>query len=401
MRKEKGITLIALIITIIVLLILAGVSISMIASDDGIISQATVADEKAKIGEVIDNVSLAWTETEMYYWQNSSDMTKSEAFVSSNLNSNLSEGKITNVNYQEDGDSTLIYTDTKNNLAYTVKIDKSGNVTIVGDPFTPEPVELLSKQISEENYGDKVANYSMGGVNDWSIFYEDDGVVYIIASDYMPNAQIPAESGLGAWGTGFEYRTTWLSYPTTTIAESVISKFMLSGLSSFNTETVNYKATAGMLDTAKWKCFVNNTFADYAIGSPTLDMWMASWNAKYDDSLTYSPTQYGYQVGYSEDTIADNIPKAIMIEKDGYKLSENNIYFPRKSAIDTNNQCYGYWIASPSNQSGNGSCMMYIDYCGYIGGLAASNGRCALRPVVALKDSINAVKTDAGWILSE
>ncbi len=48
MRKQKGITLIALVITIIVLLILAGVSISMISGDDGIATKASQAAEKTK-----------------------------------------------------------------------------------------------------------------------------------------------------------------------------------------------------------------------------------------------------------------------------------------------------------------------------------------------------------------
>ena len=38
--NEKGITLIALVLTIIVLLILAGVSISMLTGDNGILGQA-------------------------------------------------------------------------------------------------------------------------------------------------------------------------------------------------------------------------------------------------------------------------------------------------------------------------------------------------------------------------
>lgn len=48
MRKQKGITLIALVITIIVLLILAGVSISSILGDDGLIGKARTAAEKSK-----------------------------------------------------------------------------------------------------------------------------------------------------------------------------------------------------------------------------------------------------------------------------------------------------------------------------------------------------------------
>ena len=40
-KSSKGITLIALVITIIVLLILAGVSIAMLTGDNGILTQAT------------------------------------------------------------------------------------------------------------------------------------------------------------------------------------------------------------------------------------------------------------------------------------------------------------------------------------------------------------------------
>ena len=40
MKKENGITLIALVITIVVLLILAGISVSVLSGDNGIINQA-------------------------------------------------------------------------------------------------------------------------------------------------------------------------------------------------------------------------------------------------------------------------------------------------------------------------------------------------------------------------
>ena len=46
MRRQKGITLIALVITIIVLLILAGVSITMMSGEDGIVTKASDAAQK-------------------------------------------------------------------------------------------------------------------------------------------------------------------------------------------------------------------------------------------------------------------------------------------------------------------------------------------------------------------
>ena len=58
-QKERGITLIALVITIIVLLILAGISISMISSQDGILNEATGAKEKMNNAEAVEQVQLA------------------------------------------------------------------------------------------------------------------------------------------------------------------------------------------------------------------------------------------------------------------------------------------------------------------------------------------------------
>ena len=47
-KNTKGITLIALVITIIVLLILAGVSIAMLTGDNGILTQAQNAKNKTE-----------------------------------------------------------------------------------------------------------------------------------------------------------------------------------------------------------------------------------------------------------------------------------------------------------------------------------------------------------------
>lgn len=59
MKEQKGITLIALVITIIVLLILAGVSIAMLTGQNGILTQASSASEKTKLAEYVDKINLA------------------------------------------------------------------------------------------------------------------------------------------------------------------------------------------------------------------------------------------------------------------------------------------------------------------------------------------------------
>ena len=52
MRNQKGITLVALVITIIVLLILAAVSISMVLGPNGILNQANQAKESTNKGDI-------------------------------------------------------------------------------------------------------------------------------------------------------------------------------------------------------------------------------------------------------------------------------------------------------------------------------------------------------------
>ncbi len=57
--KEKGITLIALVITIIVLLILAGVTIATLMGDNGILTKATESKNKTEEGEEEEKVKLS------------------------------------------------------------------------------------------------------------------------------------------------------------------------------------------------------------------------------------------------------------------------------------------------------------------------------------------------------
>ena len=66
MKNQKGITLIALVITIIVLLILAGVSIAMLTGDNGILTQSTKAKVTQIEGQVQEEVNLAVQSAKMY-----------------------------------------------------------------------------------------------------------------------------------------------------------------------------------------------------------------------------------------------------------------------------------------------------------------------------------------------
>ena len=58
-KQEEGITLIALVVTIVVLLILAGVSISLVLNNNGVISKAKDAKNSTEKGQAQDEVNLA------------------------------------------------------------------------------------------------------------------------------------------------------------------------------------------------------------------------------------------------------------------------------------------------------------------------------------------------------
>ena len=58
LKQEKGITLIALVITIVVLLILAGVTIAMLTGENGILTKVTTAKDKTAIAEAKEKVNL-------------------------------------------------------------------------------------------------------------------------------------------------------------------------------------------------------------------------------------------------------------------------------------------------------------------------------------------------------
>ena len=59
-KSTKGITLIALVVTIIVLLILAGVSIAMLTGNNGILTQGKRAKEETTVGHEKEAVQMAY-----------------------------------------------------------------------------------------------------------------------------------------------------------------------------------------------------------------------------------------------------------------------------------------------------------------------------------------------------
>ena len=68
LEKNKGITLIALVITIIVLLILAGISLSLVMGNEGILGKAITAVDKSKLAGAKEELEMAVASVKMGYY---------------------------------------------------------------------------------------------------------------------------------------------------------------------------------------------------------------------------------------------------------------------------------------------------------------------------------------------
>ena len=142
MKKQNGITMISLIITIIVMLILAAVAVSMVVGDDAVIEQAKGATASQNQANAESEIQRAWAAAELDYWTDYSDVSKAE-FFTAHLGDYVSSGSVTAVDYIEDGISKITYTDITG-ASYTIEVAtaKTGGTSSLPSPVAPgEDVE--------------------------------------------------------------------------------------------------------------------------------------------------------------------------------------------------------------------------------------------------------------------
>ena len=127
LKNKKGITLIALVVTVVVLIILAGVSINAVLGDNGIIKKANQAASVTKEAEVKEAINRTILE---FYLTN--DYETLEDF----LKAKVTEGKIDSVTKNADGTLTV----KKGEYSVTVenKTNSSGGSSSGGETQTPE-----------------------------------------------------------------------------------------------------------------------------------------------------------------------------------------------------------------------------------------------------------------------
>ena len=140
-----------------------------------------------------------------------------------------------------------------------------------------------------------------------------------------------------------------------------------------------------MMDTDIWSTFVNDTYAEYAIGGPTLELYCASYRVTHPDKYIEcdNVTSNGYQVRWSDKTSYSNSVSGLT--KDEF----NKIYNDSNTS-----KASGYWLASPSANGSNS--LMFAAYYGDINYHHYFDTYCGFRPLVCLESSVDIVSNGNG-----
>ena len=142
MKRNSGITIIALVITIIVLLILAGITIGAITGNNGLIGQTQEAKEQTEIGEEKEILDISVVKAMGN--DKRGNITKSN--LDPELDKSIGQGKYTSIDF-EDG-IVVIFEESKRSYL----VDKNGNVEQYEIVKDETPWELAGSGTEDDPY---------------------------------------------------------------------------------------------------------------------------------------------------------------------------------------------------------------------------------------------------------
>ena len=418
-KGERGITLIALVITIIVLLILAGVSIATLTGENGILTRANDAKTSTEIGDEKEKVELSAVgalakdngeeikrdylkdELTSYIGTEGTDYTLSETapFVVKYLDSGRSYVIDENGNVSE-------YV----NIAEYVKIGDLVNYT----PDDKEEDEYYDK------FGETYSGYANGNIGQddklkWRVLnINTDGTVDLISD--KPTSSLVYFKGARGYNNGV--------YLLNDYCKTMYSNSSLGAEArSLNIEDIQDKMKVVDEETGK-KAYENYTASN--TGTKYGNTYSYSSNKWYplqwknDNGITGESKQ---ETGTSYETEADakaqETESDLIVTQTYWYLSASDIQsnFISADTRDTtkatsmyyellcNNGSSYYWLASryvaTNNSSYSNFGLRYVD-SGFVGGDNMFNSRGStdrsdsyVRPVVFLKSNI--INTDDGY----
>ena len=269
----------------------------------------------------------------------------------------------------------------------------------------------ISKTKFTKFYGDFI-NYGVDlGINndanlqadsnspEWEIFYKDEDTTYIIAKDYVKWSNVTNQATLNnSPASGNPYALDWSnsSIPKTGINDifysdnekitKLANKYLYGWKNAMTNNNItmntndNAKITALLMDTEIWKSLTNNNSSLYAIGCPTIEMWVNSWNDKYPEQQIYLSNDIngiGYKIGTENNT--DNS----FTINNNWAGRNDKMYFPHDGVVS---KCEGYCIASPS--SVGDTKLIRVNYQKTIGNTGSLGKHGSLRPVVCIPSSV-------------
>ena len=265
--KNKGITLIALVVTIIVTLILAGISIAALTGENGLINSAYKAKKQSEISEEKETLQNAINYAAGYNKSGILEIEELKKSVQDNT-----EGT--------PGDET--------SFPLSVTFSDTGNVYIIDGNGNCNESELitgrLSNIITTEDYG-KNTDYSVEingtTLDNWKIFYKDNGKVYLIYGGYLEANLMPSH---------YRAKTNTSTYP--------YSVWPANNLYNFHNEYIK--------NSSLWQAFAAGCEGAVAVGSPSMDELALSyghqlWSSGYGITSTISGDLYvnsSLDVGY-------------------------------------------------------------------------------------------------------
>ena len=365
---EGGITLIALVITIIVLLILAGVSIATLTGQNGILTRASDAKEQTEIAEVKERV-----QTDILGEQagNNGELTKGK-FI--DILNKYFKDVPTEENFPED--LTSLTLETKEEYgSHDIKISEiySGSF-----PKTPETVGSL--KVGDKVYYD-TGNSNIGeeGIIECTVLYdkaynEEKGTNYgiqIISTDIIKNSE----------GTKVAVN---LGSNDETVDGSVFNK----ARNSYN------NALKRLYDEAQK--YLNTTYASEArcVGSDPAD---PDWDTETDEAEYFTRNEgdedyYSYMKNYYG-TFKDSDDKydKDWTQMEGIKPVSDYYWLASRSVYSNSN--ISHFNVRLVNTSGN---LNRDDLCsvGFYGNTSSNGHAYGFRPVFTLKSDIKITEGD-------
>ena len=286
------------------------------------------------------------------------------------------------------------------NGTYDIKViayDKAGNQKAAELKSFEVKKEIKRTNISAQDiknnpegyYGQTVDYTSANGQNDWKIFHSDGTNIYLITGNYvkvtddngnidesklnsntkMQKSDLTANYGVGWSGSN-------LPEFSSDVSSDIITKFKIN-TSVFNINNhksnSNAKCVSTLLNSNLWSSYIDSSKGSNqtAIGGPTVQLWMDSWNARYPEQKVYcdNASDTGYYVRKNSDSSTTNLdsPEVSLTSKQvgGELYFANN----RNKLTDGNKTVSYYWLASPIKyfNASDWFIIVNVSYTGRIG----------------------------------